>query len=147
MSEQKLPALGVIAVLREIVPNRRKITKQEMVTLLVSLPIHLVEASTITGRDAQGRLYVGGKWAEQSPGAEKLATAEAWADMCKGITCVSVLPTSYYVGDELREGLGVRHDEPGSMHPHHRAVVMFVPESLADKRYVRGKAARVLVVS
>ncbi|HMJ13398.1 MAG TPA: hypothetical protein VK524_18395 [Polyangiaceae bacterium] len=138
--------MNTLDTVRGLIGRRHKISAQEMSTLLLSLlPTDLPERSTITGRGATGQLYVGGQWVTD-PRCEAAATAQAWAELCTGITCVSVLPTSYYVGDELRVGLGVRHDEPGSMHPEQQAELMFVPASLGDLSYVRGKAARVLVV-
>lgn len=133
------------------------ITREEMAQILMAAVPDLPEASTIAGRGADGRLYVGGAWVEPitedaaaTARVEREATAKAWADMCRGITCISVLPTVYWVGQEERHGPGVRFDAPGSMHPLQQAQIIFVPESAAQRRetlaYLRRHAERVLIV-
>ena len=135
-----------VNVVRRMIGRRHRITQAEMVALLMAMPMDLATGSTITGRNDAGHLCVGGQWITTA-NEEARAVARRWADMCRGIMVVSVLPTSYYVGEELREGLGVRYDEPGSMDPNLRADVMFVPHTLStDLGYLRKRCKRLLIV-
>lgn len=154
---------------RHLVGRRSIISRDEMVAILVALDLP-PEASTIAGRSADGTLHVGDGWVdpvrEDRPdvppsarpidrpatrAAEVGATARTWAAMCEGITCVSVLPGSYWLGDALTEGLTVHHDTPGSMHPLQVADLMFCPAALGGYEYdqigqMRRHARRLLIV-
>lgn len=138
-----------INTVRALIGRRHRITQAEMVAILMALPMDLPNGSTITARDPDGRLFVGSKPVAR-PSEEAQATAQAWAALCKGITCISVLRTGYYVGDEMRVGLGVRHDEPGSMHPLQLAEVTFISRELGDDSssysYLRTRCKRLLIV-
>lgn len=143
--------MSTLDIVRSIVGRRHKITREEMVAILMALPTDLVQASTITSRSREGRLYVGPQWVSD-PADESRATARAWERACRQITCISVLPGSYYDrADNLVEGLSVRYDEPGSMHPLQRADILFAPEALEGHEYdqigqLRKHAQRVLIV-
>lgn len=136
----------IIGTVRRHIGRRHKISRYEMADILLDLDIDLVENSTITGRTTDGSLYIGGAVVKGDRESERRATACAWANMCHGITTVSVC----YHGTE--HGHGVRYDQPGSMHPMHHCPLMFVPKELADHEYdqigqLRRKADRLLVVS
>jgi hypothetical protein len=71
-------------------------------------------------------------------GSDNRETApDAWANICVGLCCVSVI-----------EGYEVRFDEPGSMHPQQHATVMFVPADLRPQsiEHMRRHTNRVLLV-
>lgn len=134
-------------IVRAVVGSRHKITKQQMIDILLALPIDLPHASTITGRFDDGRLYVGGKTIDDAS-MESDATARAWAELCKEITCISVLGTAYHdAGGEITNGLGVRYDEPGSMHPMQQAEITFAPAGMVGGyAYMRRHCRRLLIV-
>jgi hypothetical protein len=138
----------ILNAVRSVVGRRSRITSAEMAEILATWePDLLPEASTICGRDASGRLYAGPRIVESSTD-ETAATARQWAEMCRGICCVSVF-------DADTGGSGsppvVRYDEPGAMHPMQYAHAAFVPEDCSGDEcdtigYMRRHAARVLVV-
>ena len=154
---------------RRLVGRRSKISRDEMVAILVALDIP-PEASTITGRYADGALHVADARVEPvredrpdvppharpidqaaTRAAEVEATAKAWAALCEGILCVSVLPGSYWLGDALTSGLTVRYDQPGSMRPMQVADLMFCAEAMGRGEYdpigyLRRHARRLLIV-
>lgn len=133
--------MTTLEVVRDVVGRRRRITREEMVDLLLALDLS-PEASTITGRmHGSGALHVGGETlpADATRSEEQQAVARAWAKMCRGITTVSVM--AYSDGQ-----LGARYDEPGSMHPMQMAQLTFAPAGL-DTEYLRRHARRVLVVT
>lgn len=132
---------NILDTVRATVGRRSKITPAEMETILMSVP-NLPQVSTIAGRGQDGTLYVGGTWVRERAN-ETRATAQAWTSACSGITCISVMSGG--------DGLSVRYDQPGTMHPLHRAEVIFAPESLERHEYdqigqLRQHAKRVLVV-
>lgn len=146
--------MTTLDTVRRLIGRRHKISRQEMMDILVALDLP-PEASTICGRDQHGRLIIGTGRVQDCdfPAAdqERSAMARAWANRCTGILCISVLRGSYYVGDALTDGLTVRYDEPGSMHPMQRADLLFAPAELAHYDYdqigqLRGRANKVLVV-
>jgi len=70
--------------------------------------------------------------------------AEAWAELCHGVTCVSVWPD----GEDHN---CVRYDEPGRMHPLQHAPLMFAPAELEGMEYdqigqLREKCDRLVIV-
>jgi len=149
---------------RRLIGQRKKITRDEMVDILLALDMDIVAQSTITGRFADGTLLVGGQTvravrsgdASMPPSArsidtaataeaERRATARAWERMCDDICCISVFPPSPgYAGC-------IRYDETGRMAPTQHATLMFVHERLGDYEYdqigqMRRRAERVLIV-
>lgn len=126
---------------RRIIGRRHKISRHEMAEIIAALSIP-AEAHTITGRFANGALYVGGQTIPNRED-EPTAIARAWADACRDITCISVLVDS--------RGAHMRHDDPGSMAPMHMAELMFAPSSLRTYEYdplgyLRRHTRRLLIV-
>ena len=132
---------SIIDTVRRLVGRRHQITRQEMVDILLALELDPAR-STITGRGTDGRLHVGDKWVDD-PADERRAVATAWERACRDITCISVMHD--------RDGIGVRYDEPGSMHPMQQAELIFVAEALGGYEYdqigqMRRHAKRLLIV-
>jgi hypothetical protein len=75
------------------------------------------------------------------PQAVSATAAEAWAELCRGITCISVWPDGKPFGC-------IRFDERGTMHPMHRAPIMFVPATVgADTiRQLGRKTDRLIII-
>lgn len=131
----------IATTVRRLVGRRHKITRQQMADIIVSLDIP-ADMHTITGRFADGTLYVGGKAVDVED--EPRAIASTWANMCCGIVTVSVLREP--------DGASMRYDDPGAMHPMQRAALLFAPASLRHYDYdqigqLRRRAERVLIVS
>ena len=134
--------MTAIDTVRRLVGRRHKITAEEMIEILLALDLDPA-LSTITGRGQDGALYVGDRWVAD-PADEQAAVARAWARMCDGICCISVV--------RMDDSLGVRYDSPGSMHPGQQAEILFAPAELTGYEYdqigqLRRHARRVLVVS
>lgn len=71
------------------------------------------------------------------------ATPSGWAEMCKGTLVISVL------ADGTTPHGQVRYDQPGTLHPLHRAAIMFAPGEMSSdptRAHLRRHARRVLFV-
>lgn len=145
--------MTAIEIVRQHVGRRPRITREEMTAILFSLPTDLVAASTIVGRAQDGETYyIDRQWV--APMEARAATAHAWAAACRRINCISVMRGSYYPNSDVEvapvDGLIVRYDSPGTMHPLHHAEILFVPATAAARRetidYLRRHAGRVLIV-
>lgn len=154
---------AVMDTVRRIVGRRSKITREEMVAIIVALDLE-PERSTIVGRYADGSLLAGEIRVEPvredrpdlppsmraidavaTRAAEQQAVARAWERACKCITCISVWGREH-------DGGGIRFDSPGSMAPMQHAELTFVAEALAEDRehdpvgYMRRHCDRLLIV-
>lgn len=132
---------NVLDTVRRLVGRRNKVSRQEMADIIEAFGLP-AECHTITMRFADGTLCVGDQAVDAED--EGRAIAIAWANMCRGITTVSVLC--------LTGGAIMRYDEPGSMHPRQSAALLFVPAALGGYDYdqigqLRRRAERVLIVS
>lgn len=122
--------MTTLDTVRRLVGLRYKITRDEMAAILSAL--------------AAGGLDLRNGYVRDT---DDPATAPyTWARACRSITCISVDARR-----TLRDDNCVRYDEPGSMHPMHRAEILFAPETLARYEYdqigqLRRHAVRVLVV-
>ncbi|MGH8519852.1 MAG: hypothetical protein ACREU9_00100 [Gammaproteobacteria bacterium] len=119
-----------IDIVRQHAGRRYKISRHKMAEILESLHRE--------GLDLNLEIFV-----EDPSGAIR---ARKWANACTGINCISVCDYG------AEHGFGMRYDDPGSMHPLHHAVIMFVPAELGGYEYdqigqMRRRADRVLVVS
>lgn len=123
--------MTILDITRRLIGRRHTISRDEMAAIIIAIGLP-PEASTIAdiGND---ELYVGGQWV-RDPAQWPEAVANAWARICAGITCVSVIAGT------------IRHDEPGSLHPMQVADVTFAPESLRDYAYMRKHSRRLLIV-
>jgi hypothetical protein len=132
----------IIDIVRARIGRRHKITRQEMASILDDL----AAAGLHLGNDCVPTTWLydaDGIATGPSPDASR-----AWAEACRGITCISVMPADG--GGATWHG-HVRYDQPGSLHPMHQAEVMFVSSEQEGRRYdpigyLRGHAKRVLIV-
>lgn len=78
--------------------------------------------------------------------------AAGWADVCRGITVISVLADDDApVARAMSSNPGsIRHDEPGSMHPQMHATLMFASEAACEREatldYLVEHTERLLIV-
>lgn len=135
--------MDILASTSHLVGRRSKISRQDMMDIMSALAMEGLclgnpyVSGTVVYSDHDGD--TGHPTDEQ----DVPRAARTWANLCDGITCISV-------GSGLRDG-AVRYDEPGRMHPLQKAELMFVPETLGDYEYdqigqMRRHARRVLVV-
>ncbi len=105
--------------------RRRKITRDELVALLVSLETDAgIDLSGLTGAHRRA----------------PISAARAWERMCSGITFVSICR---YANDSW----GIRYDQPGSMNPMQHAALSFVAEAHRDEGgYLRSHCDRLVYV-
>lgn len=124
--------MTMLDTVRRHVGRRPRITRGEMIAILADL--------------AGDGLGLDNGWGGPD--------ADGWANMCRGITVVSVLEDGQaFTARAASSNPGsIRYDDPGSMHPMLRAAVMFAPADLADMPYdqigqLRRRAGRVLIVT
>ena len=132
-------------VVRNAVGRRYRISRDEMRHILVSLGHWGFDLRNDCVPETWDYDRDGNPVMEQNP-VQISRAACRWANMCRGITVVSVAPRHAYPHGS------VRFDSPGAMAPGQRAVLMFAPEELGGYEYdqigqLRRKAWRVLVVS
>jgi hypothetical protein len=127
----------ILALVSSAVARRHRITRNEMRSVLDDLWRHKV-------------VELDNGW--QTPRQDG-DHAQAWADMCTGITVISILANddSPVARNASSNPGSIRYDDPGSMHPLMRPTLIFAPASLADLEYdqigqLRRRARRVLVV-
>jgi hypothetical protein len=136
-----------LAIAREIAGERKRISRAEM-------------AAIITRLEAAGLIEPDNGWAPRTRGSlprssldrrhgDDLPTdlATAWAESCRDIMLISVLPPGQGTGSNPS---ALRYDQPGSLHPQMQAVLMFVSADAAERRatfdYLEDHAQRVLIV-
>ncbi len=138
--------MTTLDTVRRLIGRRHKISRQEMADILTALAADGVclangyVLDTVTYDDRGRPVLDADRW----PVVNVLRAARAWANMCRGICCISVDHTG------LRDGQ-VRYDDPGSMHPQQHASLLFAPAHLGDMEYdqigqLREHADRVLIV-
>ena len=120
--------------------SQERMTRQEMASLLRALAAEGTDLRNGYVPDTMD-LSTGAR-CDEAPVSPK--APEAWAQLCTGITCISVWPDG-------EPGACVRYDEPGRMHPLHDAPLIFAPGALESMEYdqigqLREKCDRVIVV-
>ena len=125
--------MDTIAILRDYIGRRHRITPAEMIELLTRLGA--------AGLDL-GNGYVSGtvgrRWDE--PASVEIASA-AWEAACRDITIVCLQSAG------LDDGC-VRYDQAGSMHPKQRSEIIFARRDAGRGGwdYLRRRCARLLIV-
>jgi hypothetical protein len=138
--------MDILGIVRARIGRRIKISRQEMADILADL--------TAAGVNLCNDCMMGTVQWDYAAGGAGIPVGQSptapliWANACRRTTCISVMPPDG--GAPTYHGQ-VRYDEPGSMHPMHRADVIFAPADLEGYDYdqigqLRRKARRVLVV-
>lgn len=119
--------MTTIDITRGIIGRRRKITRDEMATIILALIDDIAAASTIA--------YIDDK-------RSRAQLADEWARMCHSDTCISVW------GPVAGKPGYIRYDAPGSMVPHQHSDLCFVPHNVSTSTlaYMRRHAGLVLQV-
>ena len=143
--------MNIIKLAQERFGRRRKITRDEMATILADhshahpgvlansyMPDTFPRDIAALGLQASDE-NVSALWSEQ-PDAYHRTAALAWAKSCRGLNIISV-------GETLRDG-AVRYDQPGSMHPLQMSDLSFASDSNRPEtlEHLRRHCRRLLLV-
>lgn len=123
----------LIEHVRRHIGRRHRINRDEMAMLLHAL---IIECRL----DVQNDYMARSKGHPRHLPVPAPTVAEAWAEACRDITCVSV------VADESASDKYIRYDQPGSIDPMMHATLMFAPDGLDDYDYLRQHCDRLLIV-
>lgn len=122
--------MNLLALTTARIGRRRKITQQDMAALLADFAMAGLDTTNDCVEDA---------------------APQAWAKLCKGLTCISVSAPPSDHGQPARWHGSIRFDTPGDMGLHH-ATLIFAPAALGNLDYdqlgqLRKRCARLILVS